>query len=94
MDLDGNVQHVYKHDKLVNPRGVAVDREDNIYIAGYGSNSIHIISPQCTTVRVVQDGTPRMNGTYAVIYCERDNRLYISNVRVSGNKTVSIYPIE
>ena len=94
IDLDGNVQHVYTHDKLVNPRGMAVDREDNIYIAGYGSSSIHIISPQCTTVRVVPYGIPEMKGPHAVIYCERDNRLYISHGYGLYKNTGYVYQIE
>ena len=72
MDLDGNVHHVNTHDILECPYGVAVDREDNIYIAGYESDGIHIISPQCTTIRVLQDGKPRMNGPYVVTYMVKE----------------------
>ena len=94
MDLDGNVQHVYTHDELVFPYGVAVDREDTMYIAAWGSDSIHINPPQCTPIRILQDGTPGMKRPYAVIYCKRDNRLYISHFHGSCYKTVSIYQIE
>ena len=60
----------------------------------YNISNIIIISPQCTTIRVVQDGTPGMNSPYEVIYCERDNRLYISHGYGSSDAAVSVYQIE
>ena len=90
MDLDGAVQHVYKHDKLKDPEGLAVDREGNIYIAGCGSNNIHIISPQYTTIQVI----PEINDPQVVIYCEIDNRLYIGRRLENGTNSISIYQIQ
>ena len=97
MDLTGTVKHVYKHDTLKGPRGLAVDREDNIYIAGHRSNNIHSISPQCTTIQVLQAGTSRKKGRQAVIYCERKNRLHFSQTHEFDShidNKVQVYQIE
>ena len=96
MDIVGNVQHVYNHDNLISPCSLAVDREGNIYIAGQGSYNMHIISPHCTTIRILDEFTWGINSPYEMICCKGDNTLYISNFQgyVDPVNKVSAYQIE
>ncbi|XP_061171662.1 tripartite motif-containing protein 2-like [Saccostrea echinata] len=42
----GAIVFQYDHPELTFPRGIATDRDGNIYVAGYKSNNIHKLSPE------------------------------------------------
>lgn len=46
INKDGTIVFEYNHPELLFPRGIATDRDGNIYIAGYKSNNIHKLSPE------------------------------------------------
>ncbi|KAK3582640.1 hypothetical protein CHS0354_001685 [Potamilus streckersoni] len=49
----------YKHKTLDGACGVAVDREDNLYVVGQMSNNIHQVSPDGTPLQVFSTGIPK-----------------------------------
>ncbi|KAK3610062.1 hypothetical protein CHS0354_032147 [Potamilus streckersoni] len=48
---DGKQYFVYISRDLKAPRGISVDREDNVYVVGYRSNNIHKLSPDGVTIQ-------------------------------------------
>ncbi|KAK3610065.1 hypothetical protein CHS0354_032151 [Potamilus streckersoni] len=56
---DGKQYFVYSSDDLMFPMGVAVDRDDNIYVLGRDSNNIHKLSPDGVTLQVIISGVPQ-----------------------------------
>lgn len=48
---------VYKHRALEAPHGLAVDPVGNIYVCGYDSNNIHVISKTGQTLRILHGFT-------------------------------------
>lgn len=50
---EGAVVFQYDHPGLSFPRGIATDREGNIYVAGYKSNNIHELSPEGELQRLI-----------------------------------------
>lgn len=44
---------VYRHQNLESPYGLAADHIGNIYVCGYHSNNIHVISEAGETLRVL-----------------------------------------
>ncbi|KAK3610063.1 hypothetical protein CHS0354_032148 [Potamilus streckersoni] len=55
----GKQYFVYSSNDLKYPRGVAVDKEDNIYVVGNGSNNIHKLSPDGVTLQIIAFKVPR-----------------------------------
>ncbi|KAL3842220.1 hypothetical protein ACJMK2_020259 [Sinanodonta woodiana] len=58
-NMEGKKQYTYSPDNLKYPRGVAVDRDDNIYVVGGASHNIHQLSPEGCAIQVITTGVPR-----------------------------------
>ncbi|KAK3610059.1 hypothetical protein CHS0354_032144 [Potamilus streckersoni] len=56
---DGKQYFRYLSSDLEFPLGVAVDREDNVYVVGHNSNNIHKLSTNGVTLQVITSGVPR-----------------------------------
>ncbi|KAL3892064.1 hypothetical protein ACJMK2_004304 [Sinanodonta woodiana] len=67
-DMGGRNRFTYSPEGLSGPLGVAVDRDDNIYIPGYGSNNIHQLSPDGFALQVITNGVPA--GPCAISFCK------------------------
>ena len=50
---DERKQFTYSSPTLINPRGIDVDVEGNVYIVGYGSNNIHQITSEGKHIRTI-----------------------------------------
>ena len=57
-DLEGRQKFQYTNTELKDPRGVALDRDGNIYVCDYYASAIHVISATGGGVRVVREGCP------------------------------------
>lgn len=44
LDKKGKILFEYSHEELTKPCGITVDGYDNIFVNGFGSNNIHIVS--------------------------------------------------
>ncbi|KAL3888448.1 hypothetical protein ACJMK2_000819 [Sinanodonta woodiana] len=58
-NMEGKKQYTYSPDNLKNPIGVAVDRDDNIYVVGCNSHNIHQLSPEGCIIQVITTGVPQ-----------------------------------
>jgi hypothetical protein len=50
---DERKQFTYSSPTLINPRGIDVDVEGNVYIVGHGSNNIHQITSEGKHIRTI-----------------------------------------
>ncbi|KAL3887968.1 hypothetical protein ACJMK2_000353 [Sinanodonta woodiana] len=57
-DMSGKQKFCYRPDSLKNPRSVATDKYDNVYVAGYGSNNIHQLTPDGDAIQIISNGVP------------------------------------
>ncbi|KAL3891827.1 hypothetical protein ACJMK2_004073 [Sinanodonta woodiana] len=55
---DGKQYFVYSSKDLVYPWGIALDKEDNVYVVGNRSKNIHKLSPIGVTLQVITCGVP------------------------------------
>ncbi|KAL3888190.1 hypothetical protein ACJMK2_000569 [Sinanodonta woodiana] len=58
-NMEGKKQYTFSPDNLKWPRGVAVDRDDNIYVVGSSSHNIHHLSPEGCIIQVITTGVPQ-----------------------------------
>ena len=54
-DFHGNPKFKYTKPELKDPRGVAVDRDGNIFVCDASVNVIHVISPTGDGSRLIRD---------------------------------------
>ncbi|KAL3860417.1 hypothetical protein ACJMK2_010541 [Sinanodonta woodiana] len=57
--LDGTLIFKYEHQSLDGASGVAVDRDDNMYVVGRVSRNIHQVSPNGNQLQLFSVGVPR-----------------------------------
>ncbi|KAL3891356.1 hypothetical protein ACJMK2_003618 [Sinanodonta woodiana] len=74
---EGKKQYTYSHDNLKFPFGVAVDRDDNIYVVGYSSSNIHQLSPDGCIIQVITTGVPK--NPRAISFDNRRDTFIITN---------------
>ncbi|KAL3837142.1 hypothetical protein ACJMK2_022520 [Sinanodonta woodiana] len=88
--LDGRVFYKYQHKDLNIPLGIDIDSENNVYVVGYRSLSIHQISPEGRLIQIVQSGVPldpvaltfEPKGDNFIVTGERqNNKLYIFRLK-------------
>ena len=95
LDLRGRIRNVYRDTDLKSPYGLTVDEYDNIYIAGFFSHNIHQISTQCTPVEILLEQKQGIEFPDSLMYCERENKLYISHGYGSSKRNVlSVYQLQ
>ncbi|KAL3887970.1 hypothetical protein ACJMK2_000355 [Sinanodonta woodiana] len=57
-DISGIKKFVYRSVSLTNPRGVATDKHDNVYVVGHASNNIHQLTPDGVVLQIISNGVP------------------------------------
>uniref|UniRef100_K1REC7 Tripartite motif-containing protein 56 n=1 Tax=Magallana gigas TaxID=29159 RepID=K1REC7_MAGGI len=77
LDLRGNVLFTYNHEKLKHPYGVTTDSKGNIFINGFISNNIHILSRGGKPLRIVEGVT---NPTY-IKFQNATNRFFVGSYK-------------
>ena len=58
-DYEGYPKFTFTNAKLTNPKGVALDRDENIYVCSYTEPAIHVISPAGRAIKVISEGCPK-----------------------------------
>ncbi|KAK3600566.1 hypothetical protein CHS0354_003503 [Potamilus streckersoni] len=56
--IDGSRLFLYKPGNLLAPKGIAVDKHDNIYVSAKSSNSIHKLTPNFQILKVINERVP------------------------------------
>ncbi|KAL3891327.1 hypothetical protein ACJMK2_003589 [Sinanodonta woodiana] len=89
-NIDGKKQYAYSPDNLKWPFGVAVDREDNIYVVGYSSHNVHQLSPDGCIIQVITEGVPNnpraisfdnIRDTFVVTNYSEETKLHIYQLK-------------
>ncbi|XP_069114358.1 uncharacterized protein [Argopecten irradians] len=66
--LDGEVLFKYENKHLVDPRGMCLDHDENLYVCGYKSHNIIKISPDGEKGRVVLNRLHKITRPMAIVY--------------------------
>ncbi|KAL3890457.1 hypothetical protein ACJMK2_002739 [Sinanodonta woodiana] len=89
-NMEGKKQYTYSPDNLNFPVGVAVDRDDNIYVVGYSSHNIHQLSPEGCILQVITTGVPQdpwaisfdnSGDTFIITDCSEQSKLHIYQLK-------------
>lgn len=84
--LDGTDIFVYNHHNLRMPMGVIVDNLGNIYVAGYYSNNVHVISPEGVLMKVT---SPKESHFHKPIFLiESGGKIFVT---YDKHKLISLY---
>ncbi|KAL3890807.1 hypothetical protein ACJMK2_003084 [Sinanodonta woodiana] len=83
-DMDGRKQFTYGSEILRDPRGISVDRYDNIYVVGWKTNNIHQLSPDGSVLQVKSSGLPK--SPYAICIHKSKEILIITSYSVERTK--------
>jgi DNA-binding beta-propeller fold protein YncE len=75
----------YRSDLLKYPQGITVDSKSNIYVTGYESNNVVVISPDGERAKQLLCISDGINNPRAICYDEDRNRLLVANESGSAN---------
>ncbi|KAL3888251.1 hypothetical protein ACJMK2_000622 [Sinanodonta woodiana] len=89
-NMEGKKQHIYSPDNLKWPLGVAVDRDDNIYVVGSDSCNIHQLSPEGNIIQVITTGVPQY--PCAISFDNSMDTFIITNI--SKNQKLHVYQLK
>lgn len=59
MDTSGKKMYLYTHEKLIYPYGLDVNFSGEIFVAGNGSNNIHVLTPTAELLKIYEVESPR-----------------------------------
>ncbi|CAC5407032.1 unnamed protein product [Mytilus coruscus] len=68
----------YTNEDLSYPRGIGIDFEGNIYIAGYGSQNIHQITIDGKLIRVIPVETFRIENPWTIRFAPNSNKFVVT----------------
>ena len=76
---DNCLVYQYKDSELVNPRGLAVDNEDNIIVCGGNSNNVTTISADGNKIATLVSSEDGIKSPFSVAYRAIDNTLVVGS---------------
>ncbi|XP_052065914.1 uncharacterized protein LOC127705624 [Mytilus californianus] len=79
-NLQGKVQWTFHNESVLrNPRGIDVDNDGNVYVAGYRSNNVVVISPDGQRHREVCTARDGLIDPFTLHYSGPTNQLLVAN---------------
>jgi DNA-binding beta-propeller fold protein YncE len=79
-DLHGTTQWEFKGERVLQgPLGISVDKDGNVYIAGYKSNNVVVISPDVQRHRQLLSSKDGLSYPIVLDYDKSTNRLLVVN---------------
>lgn len=79
-DLQGTLKWKLKQKNiLTKARGITVDNYGRVYVLGYGSNNVVVISPDGTKHRVLLSQKDGIKTPQALCFDQKSNKLLIAN---------------
>ncbi|KAK3600142.1 hypothetical protein CHS0354_031412, partial [Potamilus streckersoni] len=92
--IDETLLFTYKHNALDGARGVAVDRDGNIYVVGEKSVNIHQVSPNGSPLQIFSAGIPK--SPEAICFASSgDKFILIGDLHIIGDrKLVQIFELK
>lgn len=73
------VMTIYENKNLVLPFGMTVDNRGNVYICGYGSVNIHVLSDNLSQGRVFLNETDGITKPISIAFSHTENKLFVSS---------------
>ncbi|CAC5407035.1 unnamed protein product [Mytilus coruscus] len=68
----------YTNTQLISPRGIGIDFEGNIYIAGFGSKNIHQITNDGKLIRIIPIGTFGLQSPWTIHFAPNSNKFVVT----------------
>jgi len=84
-DFNGIKKWCYSNDLLNFPQGITVDSNSNIYVAGYESNNVVVISPDGKRAKQLLGTSDGIERPCAICYDKDRNHLLVVNHKGSAN---------
>jgi DNA-binding beta-propeller fold protein YncE len=79
-DLHGTTQWDFKDNRVLQyPRGITVDNDGNVYVIGYRSNNVVVISPDGQRHRQILSSRDGLSYPRVLDYDQSINRLLVAN---------------
>ena len=89
-DLHGTTQWEFKDERLIQyPLGVSVDNDGNVYVVGYDSNNVVVISPDGQRHRQLLSSKDGLVNPIVLDYDKSTNRLLVVNKK----RTAFLYDV-
>jgi 6-phosphogluconolactonase (cycloisomerase 2 family) len=84
-DLHGTTQWEFNDDRVLQgPMGISVDNDGNVYVVGFYSNNVVVISPDGQRHRQLLSSKDSLSYTRVLDYDRSTNRLLVVNRRSSA----------
>ena len=74
--LDGTDIFAYSHHSLRMPMGIVVDHTGSLYVAGYYSNNIHVISPEGVLMKITSPKEAHFNKP--IFLMENEGKIFVT----------------
>ncbi|XP_076076435.1 E3 ubiquitin-protein ligase TRIM45-like [Mytilus galloprovincialis] len=68
----------YTNEQLSSPRGIGIDFDGNIYIAGYSSQNIHQITNDGKLIRIIPVATFELNSAWTIRFAPNSNKFVVT----------------
>ena len=88
-DFNGVKKWCYSNDLLKEPKGITVDSNSNIYVAGFKSNNVVVISPDGKRAKQLLGISDGIKHPYALCYDKDRNHLLV----VSHGGSANLYEV-
>ena len=77
MTADGNIIYQYKDDDLRHPRALFVDAGDNIFVCGWSSHNVQVITADGRKYGALISADDGLRDPYSIAFRESDNTLVV-----------------
>lgn len=78
--LRGKIRWTFKNKSVLkNPRGIAVDKDGNVYVAGMNSQNVLSISPDGKQHKIVLGASDGLNNPTSLCYSKSKKQLLVAN---------------
>ena len=89
-DLHGTIQWEFKDDRVLQfPRGISVDNDGNVYVVGYHSSNVVVISPDVQRHRQLLSSENGLKEPRVIDYNKSTNMLLV----VNNNRTAFLFDV-
>lgn len=75
-DFEANRIFEYRNSNIIDPRGIALDKDGNIYLCEHKHGRIYVLSAEGLLSRVIQDGCPI--SPFAIGFSRKENKFAVT----------------
>ena len=93
-DFEGNPKFEYRNSDLNGPKGVALDRDGNIFLCSHENSVIHVISPTGRAIKIIREGCPNKPLAIAFKSCWDEFAVTRGHVYGEDKRVVTFFKIQ